>query len=508
MKTRIDSYVAGARREKFLLLGLLAASTAALTLLPTNKAEAHGYISSPKSRAVLCSAIGGNVNTNCGSYQYEPQSIEYHPQNSSYHYPSTGAACSGSFVQCGPANGWIASGGNGGSYGGINEQTATRWHKNRIAPGQHTFTWTYTARHPVAYQEFYITKNGWNPNEPLSRDSFELTPIAHFDGGNVMPGPSTDRQVTIPADHSGYHVILATWKVADTPATFYQVIDVDIDNGTPPEWNIIGSMHPEPLLPGDKVGVRVFTNQGDQTPPGTMLTIDSEELGQANVWPHALATQLNRMSNALRFSTGVLNDEGRVVPNYGQNNFYVRPDSKVTRVEVVKHIADMPTTLRLTGLQDSYTIADGQVNLHFNAIAEGNESYTINATVFDAKGTPVAYKEGAQGDSSPHFMIALKDAAPGTYDIAAVATVDGESKAQAAHRFIVEQPAGGGDYDHVFPAGLGQYTAGTKVLQPKDGKVYECRPFPESGFCKQWSSSANAFEPGVGHAWQSAWIRK
>lgn len=505
MKTRTASDAMGQRHDKLLLLGLLAASAAALTLLPTSKAEAHGYISGPKSRAVLCTATGGSLNANCGSYQWEPQSIEYHPQASSYHYPDASRACTGNFMQCGPGDGWIASGGNGGGYGAINEQTSTRWYKNRITPGERTFTWTYTAPHPVSYQEFYITKNGWNPNAPLTRDSFESTPIARFEGNNQIPGSSTHRKVTIPADRSGYHVVLAVWKVGDTPASFYQVIDLDIDNdGAVPEWNVVGSMQPEPLLPGDKVGVRVFSAQGELT-PSAKLVIDSEELGQPNVWPHALASALNQMGN-VEFTTGVLNAQGEVVPNYGQNHFYVRPDSRVTRVEVAKEIADLPTQLRLTGLQDSYTATDGRVNLHFNAIATGNENYTINAVVFDSKGTPVAYGTGAPGNNQPHFHLALDNAAPGTYDLTAVATVNGDAKTQATHRFTVQGEAGG--YDHVFPNGLGSYAAGTKVLQPKDNAVYECKPWPSTGYCNQWNANATAFEPGVGHAWQDAWIRK
>jgi chitin-binding protein len=509
MKTRIDSLIIGKRHEKLLWLSLLAASAAALSLLPTKKAEAHGYISSPQSRAVLCTAAGGNLNANCGNYQWEPQSIEYHPQASAYHYPDASRACTGSFMQCGPGDGWIASGGNGGGYGAINEQTATRWHKHRITPGERTFTWTYTAPHPVAYQEFYITKNGWNPNAPLTRDSFDATPIARFEGNNQMPGSSTDRRVTIPADRNGYHVVLAVWKVGDTPASFYQVIDFDIQNdGTVPEWNVVGSMHPEPLLPGDKVGVRVFTDNGELPQPG-MLVIDSEELGQPTMWPHALATALNNMdASHLGFRTGMLNAQGEVVPNYGQNNFYVRANSPTKRVEVVKEIADMPAQLRLTGLQDSYTATDGRVNLHFNAIASGSENYTINVAVFDQNGTPVAHKLGPVGNNNPHFHVALENATPGTYDVTALATVNHEPRAQAQHRFTLLPADAGGDYDHVFPAGLGQYSAGTKVLQPKDNAVYECKPWPNTGYCNQWNANATAFEPGVGHAWQEAWIRK
>lgn len=61
------------------------------------------------------------------------------------------------------------------------------------------------------------------------------------------------------------------------------------------------------------------------------------------------------------------------------------------------------------------------------------------------------------------------------------------------------------DYDHIFPAGLKGYQAGTTVLQPATGKVYQCKPWPYSGYCSQWTSASNHFEPGIGSAWQQAW---
>ncbi|HCQ8416853.1 TPA: N-acetylglucosamine-binding protein GbpA, partial [Klebsiella michiganensis] len=43
------------------------------------------------------------------------------------------------------------------------------------------------------------------------------------------------------------------------------------------------------------------------------------------------------------------------------------------------------------------------------------------------------------------------------------------------------------------------------VMQPKNGKVYQCRPFPYSGYCVQWSQYATQFEPGIGSDWAKAW---
>jgi len=61
-------------------------------------------------------------------------------------------------------------------------------------------------------------------------------------------------------------------------------------------------------------------------------------------------------------------------------------------------------------------------------------------------------------------------------------------------------------YDYSFPDGLRSYVAGTRVLQAKTGRIYQCRPFPPSGYCTQWSAGSTHYEPGVGSHWQDAWI--
>ncbi len=65
---------------------------------------------------------------------------------------------------------------------------------------------------------------------------------------------------------------------------------------------------------------------------------------------------------------------------------------------------------------------------------------------------------------------------------------------------------GGLAYEYVFPDGLSGYTAGTRVLS-SDGNVYQCREWPNSGYCSQWSEGSNQYEPGVGLYWEMAWIR-
>ncbi|HLR68575.1 MAG TPA: lytic polysaccharide monooxygenase, partial [Virgibacillus sp.] len=96
----------------------------ALSLGFSLKASAHGYVDSPKSRAVLCEE---GVNKDCGAVIYEPQSIEG----------------PGNFPEEGVADGEIASG--GGVFPKLDEQGEDRWAKVGMSSGANTFSWTLTA---------------------------------------------------------------------------------------------------------------------------------------------------------------------------------------------------------------------------------------------------------------------------------------------------------------------------------------------------------------------------
>ncbi len=98
----------------------------------------HGYIDKPPSRAVLCSPKGQNLNKNCGSIQYEPQSIE---------------GLKG-FPKGGPADGQIASGGKD-AFADLNVQSVDRWHKVAMESGKNTFQWTLTAKHSIMAVFYY-----------------------------------------------------------------------------------------------------------------------------------------------------------------------------------------------------------------------------------------------------------------------------------------------------------------------------------------------------------------
>ncbi|WXL24656.1 N-acetylglucosamine-binding protein GbpA [Ectopseudomonas mendocina] len=504
------------RANALLKLPLVLAIGAAA--LASQQASAHGFVESPKSRTFMCHSEGGQLNTNCGSVAYEPQSVEYvgRPGGSHSHFPSDAQACTGDFTKCGPADGTIAAGGLSG-FSALNEQTATRWTKNLVKPGPLNVSWLYRASHATRYWQFYITKKDWNPNQPLTRASFEAKPLLDEAwpalNAPVPSGQRTHHTVNIPADRSGYHVLLATWKVHDTDATFYQVIDLDIqnDNVAPSTWNNVGTVQPEALSIGDKVKTRVFTAKNEDQTKQVTLDISNAELAKADVWPYELSKRVNAANKG--YLMGVVNAQDQVVPTYGKNDILVKKGSDITSVIIEKQQAAKPGELSISGLQPEYLIKNGQADIHFNAIAKGGE-YTIKATVFNKNNEVVAYQQ-AQPGNTPHFSMTIKGQKPGDFDLTVVATGKNDEVLQQSQRFKLKEETntGGGNggstgkYDHVFPEGLSSYTAGTVVLQPKDGQRYQCKPFPYSGYCVQWKQGANAFEPGVGHSWKMAWDR-
>nr|WP_232055807.1 lytic polysaccharide monooxygenase [Paenibacillus alvei] len=182
-----------------------------VTLLFSGTVLAHGYIDSPSSRADLCAK---KVNKNCGFIIYEPQSLEAYK----------------GFPAAGPADGKIASA--NGAFPELDQQSATRWSKVNITPGTTTFHWTIEANHATTSWKYYITKQDWNPNAPLSRASFDLTPFCNVDYKGKQPPHSYSDTCNVPS-RTGYQVILAVWEIADTANAFYNVIDVDFGGGSP-----------------------------------------------------------------------------------------------------------------------------------------------------------------------------------------------------------------------------------------------------------------------------------
>ncbi|MEE1926867.1 lytic polysaccharide monooxygenase auxiliary activity family 9 protein [Streptomyces sp. TRM 70351] len=186
----------------------VALGLAAATVLTTgSSASAHGYTTATASRQMHCAqgAVSG-----CGQIQWEPQSVEG-PKG---------------FPARGPADGRICAGGNT-RFAELDNPRGGAWPTTQLSSGQsYTFTWRNTARHSTSTYQYYITRNGWNQNAPLTRAALEPAPFLTVNLGGRQPGATESHSGRIPGGKSGKHLILAVWNVADTGNAFYACSDV------------------------------------------------------------------------------------------------------------------------------------------------------------------------------------------------------------------------------------------------------------------------------------------
>jgi chitin-binding protein len=104
------------------------------------------------------------------------------------------------------------------------------WPAKRISPGSLTVTYHATAPHANSNFEFYITREGWTPAQPLRWS--DLVHIRTFTNQN--PTTFTNWTINIP-QRTGRHLIYSIWqRVVGSEEAFYTCSDVDFGGGTEP----------------------------------------------------------------------------------------------------------------------------------------------------------------------------------------------------------------------------------------------------------------------------------
>ncbi|WP_331766445.1 lytic polysaccharide monooxygenase [Embleya sp. NBC_00896] len=193
--------------RKRTILTALTVPAVSIPLIMAGTANAHGWTTSPPSRAAYCAQ--GTV-TNCGEIQWEPQSVEG-PKG---------------FPARGPADGRICAGGNA-RFAQLDAPRNGTWPSTPVTSGSSkTFTWKLTARHSTTSFRYFVTKAGWDPTQPITRATLESTPFLSVPYNGAQPGATVSHTGTLPSGRSGKAVILAVWDINDTGNAFYQCSDV------------------------------------------------------------------------------------------------------------------------------------------------------------------------------------------------------------------------------------------------------------------------------------------
>ncbi len=198
------------------------------------------------------------------------------------------------------------------------------WTSTKIAPnknGSFEFVFIATAPHSTDYFRFYVTKDGYNPLNPLAWSDLEDSPFCTITEV-VLENGRYKMTCPFPQGKSGKHIIYSIWQRDDSTEAFYTCMDVEFMGGTPVVWRSLGRVRAQQDLSSrDKVTFRLFDSGG-----GDAETIEVElEDGQtgANEWPFYLAQAVNAVSSIVNM--GVFDSSGNINPvqSSQDNNVYV-----------------------------------------------------------------------------------------------------------------------------------------------------------------------------------------
>ncbi|WP_426114035.1 hypothetical protein [Pseudomonas sp. DSP3-2-2] len=279
-------------------------------------------------------------------------------------------------------------------------------------------------------------------------------------------------------------------------------------------WKFLGGLNMyEPRQSGDVVKVRFFSPSNEEL--YSFSTTVSEDDKGSHRWALRLLAQIQKADIGVLPGNPNVNHGG--LENYGwgaaTRYFYaVKPGMYSRAISEVHHVGGgvtaQPEDDAGAIIFDAPSIVEKGTNFTFQVGGGGGpEIRNVAVSVFDG-GTDrrVTFKQATVSATyAPVFDVHAADEWVGPLTMIATVNIWGEPSKQLMTVKTL-QLKDAAEYDYLFPEAVAGYKAGTTVLQPKNQRIYECKPFPYSGYCIQWSSSNTQFEPGVGSNWQEAWI--
>ncbi|MDI3388819.1 lytic polysaccharide monooxygenase [Streptomyces sp. B-S-A8] len=198
-------------------VAVLGAAPLALTALAASPAAAHGSMTDPVSRVSACFAEGPESPKSAAC----KAAVEASGTQAFYDWNEVNIAnAAGKHREIIP-DGKLCSAGRD-KYKGLDLPRAD-WPASELTAGKHTFRYQATAPHKGSF-ELYVTKDGYDPSEPLKWSDLESEPFAKVTDPKLENGEYVF-DGTVP-DKSGRHLIYSIWQRSDSPEAFYTCSDV------------------------------------------------------------------------------------------------------------------------------------------------------------------------------------------------------------------------------------------------------------------------------------------
>ncbi|RCV49493.1 cellulose-binding protein [Marinitenerispora sediminis] len=205
-----------------------------VTAPPADEALAHGGLTYPATRTYACyvDAVGGGSGgalnpTNPACAQALREGGQYAFYNWFGNLISDAAGRHREVIAdgelCGPSD----------SFDAFNAPH-DEWPTTELESGAGiTFRYNAWAPHPGTWYQ-YVTKDGWDPDQPLTWDDLEPVPFDEVTNppidGEGPHGREYTWDATLP-EKSGRHIIYSIWERSDSPEAFYNCSDVVFTGG-------------------------------------------------------------------------------------------------------------------------------------------------------------------------------------------------------------------------------------------------------------------------------------
>ncbi|MQS11481.1 lytic polysaccharide monooxygenase [Streptomyces kaniharaensis] len=283
-------------KRSALSVGVVGAALLAVAASTAGTADAHGTMTNPVSRIAACYAEGPEhpVSQVCKDlvaasgtqplYDWNEVNIADADGNHRALIPD-GKLCSA----------------NRDKYQAL-DWPRTDWPATAVTAGSFTFKFRATAPH-LGIQTVYITKQGYDPTQPLKWSDLEPTPVAQVQVGRTAPNGYYTYSGTLP-QRTGRQLLYMIWQRSDSPEAFYSCSDVDFGQASakgagPVSAKGAGPVSAQaPAAPSDaqiaadapKSTVAHHGHGGDpDSPAGVMVPTASAAVGTSATGPLLLA---------------------------------------------------------------------------------------------------------------------------------------------------------------------------------------------------------------------------
>ncbi|MEZ4725998.1 MAG: glycosyl hydrolase family 18 protein [Caldilineaceae bacterium] len=201
------------------------------------------------------------------------------------------------------------------------------WRTQAIAPdahGHYEFVFRATAPHSTQYFDFYVTKDGYDPTQPLKWSDLEAEPFCHItevtltDGRYKMTCP-------LPAGKSGKHLIYNIWQRDDSAEAFYSCMDVEFTTGSATPTGTPATATPTPSTtptpPATEQPCRVDYTITSAWAGGfnADVTVTNQGHGTLNGWTLTWSFPGNQTITSLWNGQGTQSGSGVIVTNESWN---------------------------------------------------------------------------------------------------------------------------------------------------------------------------------------------